>query len=337
MRRLQAPIALVLSLSVPSVAFASPAPPAPTAPAPAAPSEPAPSPAEMTDEQKIELAKEKYSAAEGLAAEGKWVEAVPLYEEAYYLVPGKHGFAHKVGVAAFKAGDCNKANSYLKHFLTYGDPEKYVEKMDQAKQILGEISVSGCASDQAAAATTTTTTAVATDEEDPLGDSTREQRQDEAAESRKAVKEEKRGLKTGGIALVTVGGLGVVAGIVGIAIASGTANTLDELSTNATASGFPVGDYACRFVENNQCPYQLESRLRASNITAYVGLGVGGVALIGGAAMLAIYSINKKKSGGADPTEPEPDPGAEGGVELTGIAPMLVPGGGGGAVVELRF
>jgi hypothetical protein len=100
----------------------------------------------LTEDQKAELAKQLYLEAEALAAAGDWVAAVPLYEEAYYLVPGKHGFAFKVGVAAFAAGDCDKANVYLRHFSSYGDPVKNSDKIEESKSILGEISVSGCAS-----------------------------------------------------------------------------------------------------------------------------------------------------------------------------------------------
>jgi hypothetical protein len=99
---------------------------------------------ELSEDQKAELAKQRYLEAEALAAAGDWVAALPLYEEAYYLVPGKHGFAHKVGVAAFAAGDCDKANAYLRHFLRYGDPDKNADKFAEAESILGEISISGC-------------------------------------------------------------------------------------------------------------------------------------------------------------------------------------------------
>lgn len=102
--------------------------------------------ADLTEEQKTELARQLYREAEAHAAAGDWLAAVGLYEEAYYLVPGKHGFAHRVGVAAYNAGDCAKAETYLRHFLMYGDHEKQADRFEQAKQILGEISVSGCAS-----------------------------------------------------------------------------------------------------------------------------------------------------------------------------------------------
>src|SRR5690606_6037106 len=131
MRLIRVPIAVLLTLSMPSLAFAQvpPPPSAPvTQPQPQPQPQPQAQPTEMTEDQKTEAAKVKYMEAEDMSKQGRWAEAVPLYEEAYYLVPGKHGFAHKVGVAAFNAGDCDKANTYLKHFLQYGDPEKQGDK-----------------------------------------------------------------------------------------------------------------------------------------------------------------------------------------------------------------
>ncbi|WP_181197863.1 hypothetical protein [Enhygromyxa salina] len=334
---IRVPVALLLTLSMPGVALAQ-VPPPPSGPAsqpqPTAQPDPQPQaqPSELSEDQKLELAKQKYMEAEALAGEGRWVEAVPLYEEAYYLVPGKHGFAHKVGTAAWNAGDCDKANTYLKHFLQYGDPEKHGEKIDEAKQILGEISVSGCATPTAATTTTSSTSAEPTDTENPLGDTSTEIRQEEAKKARDAKKNEKRGLLIGGAALTGVGVAGLAVGITGLALASGAAGNLRSLSTNQTPSGFPVGDYACRSVPANECPYKLESRLATGNVLGYVGLGVGGAALIGGVAMLAIYMTNKKKNGGALETASK-----DGKVELTGLGPVVLPGGGGGAVAEIRF
>ena len=329
MRSLRVPAALVLTLTVPNLASAGT-----LVQAPAAPTAPAPAPAEMSEEEKMEKAKGLYIQAEGLAAQGNWTDAVPLYEEAYYLVPGKHGFAHKVGVAAWNVKDCNKANDYLKHFLTYGDEEKDADKFAEAKQILGEISVSGCATnDSATTTTTTTTTADVEDEENPIGMSTTEARQQENAQTQQDAKNEKRGLLIGGAVLLGVGVAGVGVGIAGLAIANSSANTLQDLSTNLTTSGFPEGDYACRGVDTAQCPFELEKRLKTGNVLGYVGLGVGGAALVGGAAMLAVYMVNKKKNGGKLESSPE----GEAGVELSAFGPMLVPGGGAGAMAEIRF
>ncbi|NVB41679.1 hypothetical protein G6O69_27825 [Pseudenhygromyxa sp. WMMC2535] len=337
MRRLHLPVALLTALAVSSstsgLALAA-VPPAPSQPA----AEPAPAPAptqNLSEDEKIELAKQKYMEAEGLAAQDRWVEAVVLYEEAYYLVPGKHGFAHKVGVAAFRAGDCDKANTYLKHFLTYGDADKHGDKIDEAKQILGEISVSGCASDSSGGTSLGGggSTADPQDDEDPLGDSSRETRQKDAAQARKDKKDEKRGLLIGGAVLTAIGASGIILGVTGLGIANSSANTLQQLSSNSTNTGFPTGDYACRDVSSSECPFDLESRLRAGNGLGYAGFIIGGVGLAAGVALLAIYATKKKKSGGG--MEENPDAGA--GVAISGLGPMMLPGGGGGAAVELRF
>lgn len=340
MRLFRVSVALLLTFCVPSVALAQ-VPPPPSGPAtqpqpqPEAQPQPQPQPTEeLSEDEKVELAKQKYMEAEGLAGQGRWVEAVPFYEEAYYLVPGKHGFAHKVGVAAWNAGDCDKANSYLKHFLQYGDPEKQGDKFDEAKQILGEISVSGCATPTSTTTTTSSTSSEPTDSDNPLDDSTTVVRQQEAKKARDAKKNEKRGLLIGGAVLTGFGIAGVAVGITGLALASGAAGKLEALSTNQTDSGFPVGDYACRD-DGADCPSQLESQLGTGNTLAYVGLIVGGVALGAGVGMLAVYMINKKKSGGA--TEATAKSGHKRGkVEITSLGPVLLPNGA-GAVAELRF
>jgi hypothetical protein len=96
----------------------------------------------MSDEERLEKAKGLYKEAEGLAKAKDWEAAEAKYEEAYYLVPGKHGFAFKVGNAAFEAGHCQKAEEYLKHFEAYADPKKQADRLKQAKKILAE--TNGC-------------------------------------------------------------------------------------------------------------------------------------------------------------------------------------------------
>ncbi|HVI04451.1 MAG TPA: hypothetical protein VM869_37455 [Enhygromyxa sp.] len=323
-----------MTLSLPNVALAGTlvqVPPPPTGPAE---TQPQPEAQPLTEEEKAEKAKDLYLQAEGLAAEGKWVDAVPLYEQAYYLVPGKHGFAHKVGVAAWNARDCNKANEYLKHFIKYGDESKDADKFAEAKQILGEISVSGCATEDTST-DVTTPVAVAEDPDDnPIITSTTQERQEANRAEQERVKGEKRGLLIGGSVLLGIGVAGVAVGIAGLAMANGSANSLGTLSSNTTNTGFPEGDYACRGVPASECPFDLEKRMKTGNTLGYVGLGVGGAALVGGAAMLAIYLVNKKKKGNkgleATPTE------GEAGTELSGLGPMIIPGGA-GAMAEIRF
>jgi Flp pilus assembly protein TadD len=96
----------------------------------------------MSEDERLDKAKGLYLEAEGLAKAKDWEAAEAKYEEAYYLVPGKHGFAFKVGKSAFEAGHCEKAEQYLTHFQTYGDPKKQSDLMKEAKQILAK--TAGC-------------------------------------------------------------------------------------------------------------------------------------------------------------------------------------------------
>ncbi|PRP95827.1 hypothetical protein ENSA5_36960 [Enhygromyxa salina] len=102
--------------------------------------------AQLDEDERLEHAKKLYVAAERLTRRGKWAEAADYYEQAYYLVPSKHGFAHKVAVAAYEAGDCDRAQEYLLHFLTYGDSDKHLDELDEAQRLIEEIDASGCAS-----------------------------------------------------------------------------------------------------------------------------------------------------------------------------------------------
>jgi len=107
----------------------------------------APAPAvqpQLSEEERLEQAKDLYKQAEGKAAEEDWAGALPLYEQAYQLVPGKHGFALKVGLAAEKAGDCKKATTYLEHFVTYATEDKYQDDRAQAEALLADIKKRGC-------------------------------------------------------------------------------------------------------------------------------------------------------------------------------------------------
>lgn len=98
----------------------------------------------MSEDERKSKAKELYIEAEGKAGEGDWATAVGLYEQAYQLVPGKHGFALKVGVAAEKSGDCAKAITYYKHFLQYADGDKYEDDITSTKKSLAALEQSGC-------------------------------------------------------------------------------------------------------------------------------------------------------------------------------------------------
>jgi uncharacterized protein HemY len=92
--------------------------------------------ATMTEEDRTEQAKALYLQAEEKAGAEDWAAALPLYEQAYQMMPGKHGFALKVGDAAQKVGDCAKANQYYDHFVKYAESDKYAADIRRAKKAL---------------------------------------------------------------------------------------------------------------------------------------------------------------------------------------------------------
>ncbi|WP_146155819.1 hypothetical protein [Enhygromyxa salina] len=308
---LRVPVALLLTVSMPGVALAQY--PLVTAPAD-----------ELSDDEKIEKAKGLYIEAERLADEDNWEAAVVLYEQAYYLVPGKHGFAHKVGIAAWKVDNCDKAYDYLTHFVEYGEADKYPEKITEAQGILEEIEAKGCRTPEEeepepeAEAPTDVENPFATEAGDGPGDS-----------GKKPKEKGDKGLLIGGAVMITLGLAGVGAGAAGSAIAVGAGKSLDQLASTSTNTGYPVGDYACRNVDASDCPVTLESRLATGKVLTYAGFIGGGVLVAAGIALIAIHAKKNKAKAGASAK-------AKNGVELTAIGPTLLPGGG-GAAAAIRF
>lgn len=92
--------------------------------------------ATMSEEERTEQAKALYLQAEEKAGTEDWAAALPLYEQAYQMMPGKHGFALKVGDAAQKVGDCAKAMTYYEHFTKYAESDKYASDIRRAKKAL---------------------------------------------------------------------------------------------------------------------------------------------------------------------------------------------------------
>jgi hypothetical protein len=322
MRLLRIPVALLLSLSLPGIALAQ-VPPPPKGPAkqpePAPEPEPEPEP-ELSDAEKEEKAKNLFMKAEELAGQDRWSEAVPLYEEAYYLVPSKHGFAHKVGIATWKIGDCTKTKEYLTHFVTYAEGEKFAERIAEAQAILDEIEAKQCAKEPEPEPEPEPE--IATDTENPIDS---DNPLDPDSDTTTSGPKEKKGLLIGGAVLIVLGAGGIGAGAAGVAMASGAGNKLDELSSDLTPSGYPTGDYACR---EGECPPDLEARLQTGKLIGYLGFAAGGALLVTGVALIAVHA-KKKKAGGANAKAP-------GNVQLTAAGPMLLPGGG-GAMAGIRF
>ncbi|MEE9382228.1 MAG: hypothetical protein V3V08_02295 [Nannocystaceae bacterium] len=311
--------------------------------------------AALSDDEKLDKARQIYGQAEQELQANRYAAAANLYEEAYYLVPTKHGFAFKVGMSAFKAGDCPRADEYLKHFLKYGNQDKHGEKISEAKLTLGEISASGCAQPSAPAATgpapskvaPTTgnhTSAVATtapaqvEEAAPIEDqpelsSSRSRRADAAANARDDADRERRGpMFVAGLLLTGVGVAALGVGGTTLVLANNTANKLADLSSNTTATGFPPGDFSlgkddpiCSS-DPDSCPYILHTRLETLNYITPIALGGGGVALLAGVTLLL---LERRRRGGEDDV-------AGNAVALRAIGPMLVPRGA-GAAATIQF
>lgn len=319
MRLLRVPVAALLTVSLPNLALAGTFATGSLTLAPAD---------ELTEEQKAEKAKGLYVEAERLAGEGNWEAAVVLYEQAYYLVPGKHGFAHKVGIASWQVKDCDRAYEYLTHFVTYGAAEaKNADKIKEANGILAEIEAAKCRTPEAAPEPEPEPEVVeAEEEENPLeatgGDPT-----DKPGKGNKGDKQKGgKGLLVGGAVLITLGVGGVVLGAVGASMASKAGSTLDELSSTSTNTGYPVGDYACRNPAED-CPTTLESNLSTGKALTIAGFAAGGVLLVTGVALIAIHAKKGKKAGASAKAS---------NVRLTGLGPAWMPGGA-GATATLKF
>ncbi|EDM75976.1 hypothetical protein PPSIR1_19924 [Plesiocystis pacifica SIR-1] len=316
MRKLSAPIALILSLALPTSALAMS--PTPTGPrAVVAPAD------EMSEEEKLEKAKELYVAAEGLAQDGNWTAAMPLYEQAYYLVPGKHGFAYKVGIASHKIDDCDKTYTYLTHFVTYATDEKYADKVAEANGILAELEERNCRTPEPEPEPEPEPVA----DENPLDNPLAEDSDTPGGGKDKDKEKKDNGLLVGGAVMLTIGVLAAGAGGAGFAVANSRVNELQSLSSLQTNTGFPVGDYSCPSGE--PCPSDLEGQAQGMNVLGYVGVGLGGALVIGGAALIAVHVVKKNKKGGKSAS-------TKSGAELTGLGPMMLPGGG-GAAASLAF
>jgi hypothetical protein len=98
---------------------------------------------ELSQEQASELAKVLWLRAEELDASDHDCR-LALLERAYYLVPGKHGFALLVGEEAFAVGDCEKASMFLRHFVAYADSQRQPEKWARAQELVTQIETLGC-------------------------------------------------------------------------------------------------------------------------------------------------------------------------------------------------
>lgn len=279
----------------------------------------------LDDEARSEIARDLYTQAETAAAEGRWKEAEGLYEEAYYLVPHKVGFAHKVGMAAREAEDCDKAHEYLVHFVEIAHDEKYADKVEESKALIAELEAT-CVSKEEV-------------ELHHLGENHENPFENEGADEelpgdggRKKKKKRTKGeggngLLIGGAVLVALGVGGVGVGGAGLGLAASSSNTLDDLASTNTASGYPDADYSCRGVSGEQCVPTVEQQLRNRRVMGIVGMAAGGALLVTGVALLAVhFSKQGKQESASARLRPR----------LDAVSPVLMPAGA-GAAARVRF
>lgn len=260
----------------------------------------------------LDIAKAKglYVQAEEYVANGKHAEAIPLYEEAYRLVPGKHGFAFKVGVSAYKVNDCVKAKEYLQHLLTYGsDQAKLAEKVKEAKGILAKIKKSKCDQPKAGPEKKTIEAApVQIEEDNPFAKpkkltGTEKQAKDAVEASRERGKRtQKQVEKMKSYGLMGVGAASIIGGVALLLLARRNGSKLGKLSQPSDALGlYPEGDYACRDPEAD-CPYKLAVNMRRLNVAGYALMGFGVLAIGGG----TYFWFRQRKTGKSTNAEPKP-------------------------------
>ncbi|MCR9161196.1 MAG: tetratricopeptide repeat protein [Nannocystaceae bacterium] len=315
---MKAPLAVVLAtaLSLPSAAFAA---------------QPAgsPDPASMSEEDKMNHAKNLYGEADAAFQSGDFATALSKFEEAYnYYAPSLHLFNFNIGAAAYELGDCAKAKTAFQRFLDLvpDHPER-----GTAQEKLIEIERSGCAQPAAATTappvTTTTTTVVEDDDDAPLLTSKKDERE-EASERERDEKDAKKTdpLFLTGIILTSVGGAALIGSGISVALARGKANRLADLASPGP-TGFPDGNYSDDEVFNLD-----QTRLPGNN-AATIGLLVGGAVITGVGVGLLVVGLKRQKAKRAklgDKNAAAPAP------HLTGIGPALLPGGG-GASASVRF
>lgn len=285
-------------------------------------------PSTMSDEEKSSLAKTFYVEAQSAFKAGDYLTAMTKYEEAYFLVPGKHGFAFKVAIAAWKLGDCVKADEYFRHYVTYETRESKTDKIEEAKQILGEIALSGCANveeENPIAPDAVVAENPNGEDDSPDLSSQREQREASggAPQDDGGAKKKLNPLMVAGIGLSVVGVAGLAIGITGLALGNSAANSLVSSSSNNTTSGFPEGDFS------NDDTFKQHEGLSKYNTMLVAGLVGGGVFLAGGASLITLAILKKKKAAAS----PAPESDTAG---LQHVSPLWMRNGA-GAAASFKF
>ena len=324
MSKTTAPIAVLLSaaLCLPTTAVALAAPP-PTAPAGVQPGGADPT-AGMSEEQKLERAKQLYGEADAAFQGGNFADALTKFEEAYNVyAPNFHVFNFNIGLSAYELGDCAKAKTAFQRFL---DLVSDHPSRGEAQQKLIEIERSGCANAVQPSPVDTPTTAPVTEDEDdsPLLTSKQKERED-AIERERSERDAKKThpLVIAGAVFTAVGVAALIGSGVSLILANQKANRLAELASPGP-TGFPDGNYGDDEVFN------LDSRGLPTNNGMTIGLLVGGAVFTGVGIGLLVVGVKKQKAarGGGKNAATQRR-------QLT-VAPAYLPQGG-GATARVRF
>ena len=283
--------------------------------------------ATMSDEDRMERAKQLYGEGDAAFNEGDAATALAKFEEAYNTyAPSLHVFNINIGLAAYDLGDCAKAKVAFQRFLDLV-PEHPARAQAQEKML--EIERSGC--DQAAPAPAepapvvapviTTTPPVEDNDDAPELTSRRSEREEQADRERQENAGAGPKLIAGAV-LTAVGGLGLIGGMTSAIIANQRAKELAALSRPGV-TGFPAGDYSNDDVANLD-----RAGLPAAN-TASVAMFIGGGVLAAiGITLIVLDRTGKKKSRDKNARTSGP--------RLTGVGPAVLRGGG-AAAATLRF
>ncbi|MEM9456000.1 MAG: hypothetical protein AAGF11_17600 [Myxococcota bacterium] len=291
-----------------------------------------PDPASMSDEQKLERAKQLYAEAEAALNDDKAAEALAKFEQAYNdFAPELHLFNVNIGIAAQTVGDCIKAKKAFERFLDLVDKHQ-ARKEAQARLL--QIERSKCvekqeererqAAEEAAAALQVAASEEGDNYDAPVLEANPLNDEEEEDEPTRNV----RAKFLAGVVLTSVGGAALIGAGVSLGIANSRARELADLSSPGNTTGFSEAVYSDEEVA------QLHQRgLPAAN-GASVGLFVGGGVLAAvGVTLIVLDRVGKKAEGDVEGEEPS---ARRRGPRLTGLGPAIVRGGG-GAAATLRF